>query len=153
MGFDGNAQNQRLHRLADCTSATLLTTCCAVQTIDPDDANGEDDEDDDAQYYAVGDKTLRISTAHTEEKNNALNMLACYAEHLQARTMPVDCVVLERFVKRCPQHVCPPHRSTWQACCCFDVGLQGVADAYFGGCLQMCAAPGDLVVTRIAHSL
>ena len=83
-----------------------------MQTIDPDDANGEDDEDDDAQYYAVGDKTLRISTAHTEEKNNALNMLACYAEHLQARTMPVDCVVLERSVKRCYQHVCPLQQST-----------------------------------------
>jgi hypothetical protein len=61
-----------------------------VQTVSADEV--DEGESDEYQYYHVGDQTIRISTAHTEEKVNALNMLACYAEHLQ-----------ELFAPYCPQ--------------------------------------------------
>lgn len=48
----------------------------------------DEGESDEYQYYNVGDRTIRISTAHTDEKVNALNMLACYAEHLQEHFAP-----------------------------------------------------------------
>jgi hypothetical protein len=48
----------------------------------------DEGESDEYQYYHVGEHTIRISTAHTEEKVNALNMLACYAEHLQEHFAP-----------------------------------------------------------------
>lgn len=48
----------------------------------------EDDDSEEYQYYQIGDKTLRISTAHSEEKVNALNMLSCYAEHLEEHFAP-----------------------------------------------------------------
>lgn len=75
-----------------CIVCITTTSCCTsiqlvhftVQTVAEEDV----DEGDDYQYYTVGDKTICISTAHTEEKINALNMLACYAEHLQEHFAP-----------------------------------------------------------------
>jgi hypothetical protein len=61
-------------------------SACALQTVDNDEV--DEGEGGEFQYYQVGDKTLRISTTHSEEKVNALNMLACYAEHLQEHFAP-----------------------------------------------------------------
>lgn len=44
----------------------------------------------------VGDKYLCINTAHHEEKENALNMLTCYVDHLKEHFAPYCLAVAER---------------------------------------------------------
>jgi hypothetical protein len=67
-----------------------------LQTVESDEV--DEGEEDDFNFYQIGDKTLRISTAHTEEKTNALQMLSCYAEHLQEHFAPY-CGELAKIVE------------------------------------------------------
>lgn len=52
-----------------------------LQVLAKDDPKADED-DEDYVSYPVGEHIFRVSTAHTEEKANALNMLSCYAEHM-----------------------------------------------------------------------
>lgn len=58
-----------------------------VQVLPKDDPKADED-DEDYVSYPVGDHIFRVSTAHTEEKANALNMLSCYAEHMEHSFAP-----------------------------------------------------------------
>lgn len=58
-----------------------------MQVVPKDDPKADED-DEDFVSYPVGDHIFRVSTAHTEEKANALNMLSCYAEHMEHNFAP-----------------------------------------------------------------
>eukprot|EP00892_Ulva_mutabilis_P010752 jgi/Ulvmu1/8049/UM004_0286.1 len=58
-----------------------------LQVLAADDPE-VDEDDEEYVTYPVGDHIFRVSTAHTEEKSNALNMLSCYAEHMEHHFAP-----------------------------------------------------------------
>jgi hypothetical protein len=66
-----------------------------LQTCNADEV---DEDDEDYVVYNLGDKAIRVSTAHTEEKANALNMLSCYAEHMNEHFAPY-CAEVAKIVE------------------------------------------------------
>jgi hypothetical protein len=64
-----------------------------VQTVDEDEV---DSADEDREYHQIGDKYLCISTTFNEEKENALNMLTCYVDHLKEHFAPYCAAVAEK---------------------------------------------------------